>query len=160
MQHHHRNQLHCNCRAIQCIVHYSLCFHGVCVPVWGECMHVLECVYLLLYCIFVLHCMDQSKSHTLHRQLPDTACLVILWSKWSLQATKAIADLDETIKTCRHHKDFGLHGTCTVTMAATCNNKNTAITEPNLAAGHIFFHLRAHNQHVDYSGTYNWGCSL
>ena len=53
----------------------------VCEPVWGECMHVLECVYLLLYCIFVLHCMDQSKSHTLHRWLPDTACLVILWSK-------------------------------------------------------------------------------
>ena len=24
----------------------------------------------------------------------------------------------------------------------------------------FFFHLRAHNQHVDYSGAYNWGCSL
>ena len=24
----------------------------------------------------------------------------------------------------------------------------------------FFFHLRAHNQHVDYSGACNWGCSL
>ena len=24
----------------------------------------------------------------------------------------------------------------------------------------FFFHLRAHNQQVDYSGAYNWGCSL
>ena len=24
----------------------------------------------------------------------------------------------------------------------------------------FFFHLRAHNQHVDYSGAYNWECSL
>ena len=24
----------------------------------------------------------------------------------------------------------------------------------------FFFHLTAHNQHVDYSGAYNWGCSL
>ena len=24
----------------------------------------------------------------------------------------------------------------------------------------FFFHLRAHNEHVDYSGAYNWGCSL
>ena len=24
----------------------------------------------------------------------------------------------------------------------------------------VFFHLRAHNQRVDYSGACNWGCSL
>ena len=57
-------------------------------------------------------------------------------------------------------KTLMTHPTLIVSKNTPKLNFHCKLTGVILITSSFFFHLRAHSQCVNYSGTYNWGCSL